>query len=53
VLGLAISMDSSLRVTAAADDKYLRLSANGMQLRALKKPGDAFSIKNDFGTAIK
>lgn len=54
VMGLAISVSAGRNAPAAqavkvaTDDKYLRLSCNGLDLRALKKPDDEFRIKNDF-----
>ncbi|WP_343667942.1 hypothetical protein [Chitinophaga sp.] len=51
VSGLAFSMVTEKmpgEIIVNTDSTYLRLSGNGLAIRALKKPNDEFRIKNDF-----
>jgi len=54
VIGLSLTVFTgtaeapATAITVHTDNKYLRLSANGLMVQALKKPDDGFKIKNDF-----
>ncbi|NIG56825.1 hypothetical protein [Chitinophaga sp. Cy-1792] len=48
VIGLVLTTDSMGTIKTDLDSNYLRVSAKGITVKALKKPADAFRIKNDF-----